>query len=70
MESIQSETNVVLGKENCTDPKAECRGSAEILKPGLSKDSITSLMVAPHSTTIVLISLVSSSFYLSFLITV
>lgn len=50
MESIQSKTNVVLGKENCIDPRAECRGSAEILKPGLSKASTAFLMVAPHST--------------------
>lgn len=51
MENIQSKTNVVLGKENCIYPKAECRGSAEFLKPGLSKASITFLMVASHSTT-------------------
>lgn len=58
MESIPSKTNVVLGKENCIDHKAECRGSAEILKPALSKASIACLMVTPHSTTIVPISLV------------
>lgn len=50
MESIQSKTHVALGKEKFIDPHAECRESAEILKPGLSKASITFLMAAPHFT--------------------
>lgn len=48
MESIQSKTNVALGKEKFIDHNAECRGSVEILKPGLSKALITFLMVAAH----------------------
>lgn len=46
MESIQSKTNVALGKEKFIDHNAECRGSVEILKPGLSK----ALINFPHGS--------------------
>lgn len=70
MGSSQSKTNEALGKDTFIDPHAECRGSAEILKTGLSKASIIFLMVALHFTAHCSLSLVSSSFYLSFLVTV